>query len=341
MLKTQYFCAISFILFLGIAVFLAAMAHTPLPIKENIMDGRAAQKYEEEFDQNLAHRKSSISFWNNATYQLFKEGKKGVLIGEDGWLFTDEEFSASDYFDQNKETILSVFQKFSEKNIKLLVVVLPSKARIYQDKLGKYQFPSYWENQYQEFLNFLTKNKIAAIDLKDVFEKNKEQNIYLKTDTHWTPLGARLAALKAGYMVQSRWPYLSWENKSFHSLKGEVVEHEGDLLRYTVQGEDKDSFYTWKTEEKNPANDNLFGDIELPVTLVGTSYSANKLWNFEGFLKESLAADILNVADEGLGPFEVMDNYLDRDPYKKTPPKLVIWEIPERYLAVNYEGKKK
>ena len=70
------------------------------------------------------------------------------------------------------------------------------------------------------------------------------------------------------------------------------------------------------------------------MTLVGTSYSANTNWNFEGFLKEYLETDVLNMADQGLGPLVVMDKYLENDAWKNSPPRLVIWEMPERYLLM-------
>ena len=70
------------------------------------------------------------------------------------------------------------------------------------------------------------------------------------------------------------------------------------------------------------------------MALVGTSYSANPLWNFDGFLKEELEADVLNVADERMGPFETMQKYLKDEALETNPPKLIIWEVPERYLPI-------
>ena len=78
----------------------------------------------------------------------------------------------------------------------------------------------------------------------------------------------------------------------------------------------------------------LFADIPLPsVALLGTSYSANPNWNFEGSLKLALNKDLINFATEGEGPFIPMIDFLER--HLKTLPslELVIWEIPERYLA--------
>jgi alginate O-acetyltransferase complex protein AlgJ len=93
---------------------------------------------------------------------------------------------------------------------------------------------------------------------------------------------------------------------------------------------------TGGSTDNDPGNA-LFGDQSFPVALVGTSYSANPQWNFEGFLKEALQTDILNAADEGRGPFETMKDYLEDDSFATNPPDLIVWEIPERYLSVSYE----
>ncbi len=81
----------------------------------------------------------------------------------------------------------------------------------------------------------------------------------------------------------------------------------------------------------------LFGDAPMPgVTLVGTSYSADTRWNFDGALRQSLSEDVLNLAQAGHGPFEPMLAYLAQ-PQDAQAPRRLIWEIPERYLPV---GKK-
>jgi alginate O-acetyltransferase complex protein AlgJ len=78
----------------------------------------------------------------------------------------------------------------------------------------------------------------------------------------------------------------------------------------------------------------LFDEVTIPVTLVGTSYSAGRPWNFDGALKEVLGADVLNVAAEGQGPLVPMQRYLDSPRFADAPPALVIWEIPERYVVL-------
>ncbi len=43
--------------------------------------------------------------------------------------------------------------------------------------------------------------------------------------------------------------------------------------------------------------------------------------------------DVVNLAREGDGPFAPMAEFLSSGELKRLSPKLVIWEIPERYLV--------
>ncbi|HSH13696.1 MAG TPA: hypothetical protein VLA15_08100, partial [Desulfurivibrionaceae bacterium] len=81
------------------------------------------------------------------------------------------------------------------------------------------------------------------------------------------------------------------------------------------------------------ANDLLFSDQQTDLVLVGTSYSANPLWDFPGALRRYLGKDLINVAEEGQGPFEPMTEYLQSEEFLSNRPSLVLWEFPERYLA--------
>ena len=87
-------------------------------------------------------------------------------------------------------------------------------------------------------------------------------------------------------------------------------------------------------------NDGLFSPVsdQPEVVLLGTSFSADRRWNFAGALKQALSADVQNIAQQGQGPIVPMADFLND--YLPTPTannlKLVIWEIPERYLPVAY-----
>jgi alginate O-acetyltransferase complex protein AlgJ len=67
--------------------------------------------------------------------------------------------------------------------------------------------------------------------------------------------------------------------------------------------------------------------------LVGTSYSANANWSFTPALMTALRRDILNFAEQGRGPVRPMRAMLDDPNLAESPPELVLWEFPIRYLG--------
>ena len=83
--------------------------------------------------------------------------------------------------------------------------------------------------------------------------------------------------------------------------------------------------------------DDLFGDDNLPnVALIGTSFSRNS--SFAGFLQRALGAPVGNFARDG-GEFSgAAKAYFASPAFAQTPPKLVLWEIPERDLQTPYAG---
>jgi alginate O-acetyltransferase complex protein AlgJ len=87
------------------------------------------------------------------------------------------------------------------------------------------------------------------------------------------------------------------------------------------------------------SEDALFGaSDDFPITLVGTSYSANPLWSFKDQIETSCQASVLGVAVDGEGPFEPMAAYLRKlGSGEFAAPQLVVWEVPIRYLD-NYEA---
>jgi alginate O-acetyltransferase complex protein AlgJ len=303
--------------------------------KLNVLNGEWASSFETRFDEGLIHHSLSLSFWNGLNAVLFKEGKDGVLIGDDGWLFSTEEFERPKGYEQNiynnLKYIANVKEALDQINIDLIVVPVPAKARVLESKLGRYEFPEYRQSVYSQFLTFLLSNEIQSFDLFS--EIKNTEDFFLKTDTHWSLNGSELTAKNVQALLDTKLLRPYKQNYDITREGGQSLK--GDLTRYTVKS----------SEDMNAValtggtHDDLFGDTYIPVTLVGTSYSADKRWGFEKFLKYHLQTDVLNMADEGLGPFEVMRNYLKSNELKNTKPKLIIWEIPERYLPIKFEGR--
>lgn len=327
------------------------------PLLNNVIKGYWSVSFEKLFDDKLPVHEDGTDFWGALNYAIFKNGKSGVVVGDDGWLFTDEEFMQYPGGWGQLETkiafVREVKRRLDEQNVKLVVALIPSKARVYEDKLGRYEFPEYKRGYYQSFRKGLKDMGVPVTDILWLMQEKKDEgfDLFLKTDTHWSLAGARMGARLVANEVDKNFPGLI-QNKSTYVVDFlDVKEHKGDLLRYLPLGKwakdlgvEPDYIKEIKIDQAGTPDASqetemdLFGDADVPqVTLVGTSYSANKTWGFADFLKESLGVDILNAADEGMGPFETMKKYLQDNAFKKTPPKLLIWEIPERYIPVKYD----
>jgi alginate O-acetyltransferase complex protein AlgJ len=321
----------------------AVMAHpwTADLSGKSITDGAASHALEVELDKNIPVRQPSIDAWGVLEYSLFKNGRTGVLIGQDGWLFTDEEFRRPKHFDaeiQGKlEYITEVKRELEANGTQLAVVVIPAKARIYAEHLGRYKKPAYWNDVYSSFVTNLKERGVIAPDTLSALEAAKSQgDLFLKTDTHFTPAGARVVAKSIAETIRAS--NLSLVPASFTEVPGKPVEHSGDLLKYIPMGNQqasgpKPDTLSASTVEGSSGG-GLLGDAQLEVALVGTSYSANDKFGFPGSLKLELGADLLNAAQEGKGPIVPMHEYMKT--FKENPVKLVIWEIPERFLPVAY-----
>ncbi len=344
--------ALFMILFFGLG-FIAALVNPSTftsPEGKSIIKGEWTSLYEKEFDKALGFRQFAIDAWGIIEYGLFKQGREGVLVGKDGWLFTNEEFldysDSATAFQEKVSLAIKAKEVLAEQGINFVVAVIPAKARVYPEFLGRYKYPSYKEAVYQTFIATLKEKGISVVSLLEPLQEAKqEQAVFLKTDTHWTPFGASIAAQTISNYIDNQFLLPSFDSSDFETSMLGDISHKGDLLSYLPLGNFQEKLgpkfddLAEQVTEKNESGLGLFGDETIPVTLVGTSYSANELWNFAGYLKQELGADVLNMADEGQGPVVPLETYLESQELKDNPPELVIWEVPERFLELAYSSK--
>jgi alginate O-acetyltransferase complex protein AlgJ len=309
----------------------------------NIIQGEWTLAKEKEFDENLSIRDVAVTTWSAIDYLLFRGGRPGVLIGSNDWLFTTEEFTFfPDAIEDEQRTldiIKSVDARLTQQGIELVVAVVPDKSRVYPEQLGRYSRPPYVADRLTRFLAALDDAGIPAPRLEPaLLDRKGTAGVFLHTDTHWTPLGADAAAARIAELAL---PLISDQPvQDFLTTEGEAIDHKGDLLNYIPMGVlagwgPRHDTITPRTTT-GTGSVGLFDAVVVPVALVGTSYSANSLWNFAGAVSEHLHADVANAAQEGKGPMTPMMDYLASADFAAAPPALVIWEIPERFIYVDY-----
>jgi alginate O-acetyltransferase complex protein AlgJ len=326
-----------------VSVMDPAFLRSPGPT--GIFDGKWISAWQTAYEQELPVRDTANALWTLLRYGLFQETRPEVLVGSDGWLFSAEELDPPDPLSVPLgiavQRIASTRDELAAKGIDLVVALVPTKTSVEWRHLGRYTIPLRLEARYEEARGALGKKGIAAPDLLTALREGAASaDMYLRTDTHWTPQGAERAA---AVLAETIIPLLEGREsprKPFETEKGAPHEFAGDLLKFVPLGPWQslgpapdlvEETLTLSTDDTDDAS-SLFGDLAIPIALVGTSYSANTISGFEGALKDAVDADVLNVAKEGMGPFAPMSAYLASTAIDNPRPDVVVWEIPERYL---------
>lgn len=316
----------------------------------DLLQGRTTLEAEDLYEDLYALEDSAVGLWGGLRYLLFRTGNQGVLIGDEDWLYTTEEFEAykesRDELEHKLEIISRVNGYLSQHNVQLIVALLPAKARIYPEPLGDVALPKGKRKLYAWFQGRLLERGVYAPDLAHVFQQQRDHTqLFMRTDTHWTPQGAELAADALERFKARDCRTLKLKYTGYKTRVQEAETYSGDLIKFVPTGwlgrwvrVPAESLRKRETvpEKEAEGEDALFAEETIPVVLVGTSYSAHAQWNFEGALKAALHSDVMNAANEGGGPMKPMADYLKAADLTDRPPQLVIWEIPERFLEKSY-----
>jgi alginate O-acetyltransferase complex protein AlgJ len=311
---------------------------------DRFLKGKLAAELEKQYEENMLIRDQAVGLWGVVQYGIFKSGGKKVIVGKENWLFSTEEFERHPNERQAEDCFLAIAGKVNsylgERGIKLAVVIIPAKARIYEEHLT-HPLPPSKKEVYGRVMAGLSASDIVAPDIAGVYASSNDISLYFKLDTHWTPTGAMIAART---LAESLNGYLT-ANVEFSRKVLPPEALEGDLEKYiktgifsTLFAPPKDMLERRRIEKTGGEDGGgLFGDETIPVILVGTSYSAIDKWNFEGELRKELKADVLNISKEGQGPLNPMAEFLKQGYADKEGVKLVVWEVPERFIGVTYD----
>lgn len=347
--RPSFAALVNALLFAALVLVLATVAlarawdFRPTGGDGDVLHGKLAHAFESHYDAVFPVRTFGVCLWAAIDYGLFGEGRPGVVLGTHDWLYTDEEFKVDDdarrELDRNLALIGWVHHELARRGIALVVAVVPAKARVYPENLARRKPPELHRELYADVQTTLRADGIASVDLLAPLAAGKAREpTFLRTDTHWTPFGAGIAARAIADSARS---LDIGASGTYRTVSEGERPHRGDLFNFLPLDPyfgfllpPPDEIEAVRTEALGDAGgEGLLGDASgAPVALVGTSYSAEPQWNFAGALKEALHADVMNYAKDGEGPFAPMLRYLEGDDLRASPPRLVVWEMPERYL---------
>lgn len=304
----------------------------------NVLDGSAQTAYESRFDDANILQASAVNAIGTIKYALFGQASEGVIVGADGWLFTAEELEVGRNFEANITSsaarLAGVVDKLEAKGVTVVPVIVPDKSEIYADKLGVAR-PDVVASRRALFEEALDAQGTTYLDVQELLAGARaEGEVFIKDDTHWSPLGSRKVAQAVGDQLAD----VALTRAAAVTTKGTEMPYDGDLLTFvptgpfrSIAGPQQLTIQTFQTDVEIQGG--LFDAPDVEVALIGTSFSARQAFHFEGFLKQALQADVVNFAQEGQGPFAPMDAFLASEFFQTTPPKVVIWEVPVRYVS--------
>jgi alginate O-acetyltransferase complex protein AlgJ len=299
------------------------------------------------------------------SWQVSRDLGARVREGERDWLFLTDELTphvnAAESAASRAQQVIEMRQRLAADGIRLLVVVVPDKSRIAAEHLGDLHRPAAFADRITQWTGPLAQAGVDVLDLSAALATLQSQGAqaFLRTDTHWTEAGAETAAVLVAQRIRTS-GHLP-PSTSHVELKDRVTAlRPGDLVK--LAGLDglpsglqprpelaqQSSFEVVRdtavasagqSGKLSDAGDaDLFGDAELPsIALIGTSYSRNS--NFVPFLEQKLHRQVGNFALDG-GDFDgAARAYLRSPAFKQTPPKLLVWEIPERVLSADLPSK--
>ncbi|MHA6345153.1 alginate O-acetyltransferase AlgX-related protein [Roseivivax sp. CAU 1761] len=306
---------------------------------ENIAQGGATAALDDLYSAEQPHRDLAVSALGAARYLGLGEGRPGVTVGRDGWLFTDEEMRPAEpaQIATGLEQVRAVAAQLAEHGAELVVIPLPAKVDLYRDR-GPDGTGAAMAEQYAAFRDGLAAAGIAHVDARPALRAAaSETPVFLTRDTHWTPDGARAVAQAAAASNA-----IEPGGTEFVRRADRPEEFVGDLVSFVTSealapeiGLAPERVTPYVAEEAGGTSGGIFATeaASIDTVLVGTSYSANPNWSFAPALKLALGRDILNLAEEGQGPFAPMQALLSDPALAETPPRYVLWEIPVRYLG--------
>ncbi len=168
---------------------------------DELFYGDYTKDYEDYVTDQFVSRDVWIGIKTNADIALQKKEINGVFLGEDDYLI--EVHKPEDYTEELEDKKLAALKKLVD-TWEAKVMLVPTADNILTDKLPL--FATYYNES-----AFLEKVKKEVgtdnyVDVYSVLKEHAEEEIYYRTDHHWTSLGAYYG-LQAWAASVNRYPY--------------------------------------------------------------------------------------------------------------------------------------
>ena len=155
-----------------------------------VLDGRFQKKYESYLRDQFPGRDHWVSFQTDMELFMGKNEIHNVYIGKNHYLL--EHYTEKEFDPQQISKNLQALEKFvgkAKQNADVHVMMVPTKSWVLREKLPAFA-PHYKEQKFYDALQQKLEKEDVLIFVEPVLDAHKEEEIYYRTDHHWTTLGA-------------------------------------------------------------------------------------------------------------------------------------------------------
>ena len=316
-----------------------------------------------QWEAELARWGGSWEAWADSLLR-FQVGVRGLLqdmpgeqtgvAGREGWLFFKGDLQyllARDLREQPEgknpwPAIIDFRDQLAERNVDLLLVIIPTKAEVYPEKLTAHApgAEGPWVAPYgRKFMSELDAAGVEVVDLLPAFMAERdaaEEPLYMPQDTHWTNRGLRLAArLIAQRVREYDWYAQSGADGDRYSTRPATCTRLGDIVGMLPEAE-RAGYPPMQlaAEQVMGADGALYvDDPASPVVMLGDSFTG--VFQFEDCKHAGLSAHLAKelglpidlIMAQGSGP-RIRGQLARRGPEGLAQKRLVIWTMVSRDL---------
>ena len=159
---------------------------------KTIKNGKFQKKYETYLSDQFPGRDAWVQLQTDISRLLGKKESNGIYFGKDHYLlakYGEEDFDAEQM--QRNIGALADFVERAGKRADVKVMMVPTKTWILQDKLPAFA-PTYEESLFYDELQkkLGEQSSHVLIPVEQVLQAHSAEDIFYRTDHHWTTLGA-------------------------------------------------------------------------------------------------------------------------------------------------------
>lgn len=234
------------------------LAQKPVFSMANLTSGKYMKDMEDYVTDQFFIRDKWINLKVLEDLALGKKESNGVYIGKKDYLMEIPTAPNQEALDNNLDAISNF--SVSHPDINTVMTLIPNAAYIYDHLIPRNAPVRDQEKDIKYVMNAVS-TSLNFVDLTKTMSSHKEEDIYYKTDHHWTTLGARYAfdALSTALGIEKP----TQEYKIYpvtHSFQGTLASKSGydkalDTIEiYVPQGVNTDCVVNFTDEGKKTAS---------------------------------------------------------------------------------------